>query len=93
MKRIKYRVLGYMDSYNPDTEETEQVEALSHVDIPYSADNLAIAQRDAYSGEYTIEEDGEPEADGTVMWDELDAAYQAGYEEGYTEGVNSAYDQ
>lgn len=61
MKRIKYRVLGYMDSYNPDTEETEQVEALSHVDIPYSADNLAIAQRDAYSGEYTIEDDGQPE--------------------------------
>ena len=30
--------------------------------------------------------------DGSV-WDDLDAAYQAGYHEGYTEGVNSAYDQ
>lgn len=27
------------------------------------------------------------------VWDELDAAYQAGYDEGYMEGVNSAYDQ
>lgn len=34
----------------------------------------------------------EPEKEITV-WDELDAAYQAGYNEGYTEGVNSAYDQ
>lgn len=97
MQRIKYRVLGYMDSYNPDTEETEQVEVLSHVDIPYSADNLAIAQRDAYNGEYTIEDDEQPEPEdtesGDSVWDELDAAYQAGYEEGYTEGVNSAYDQ
>lgn len=27
------------------------------------------------------------------VWDELDAAYQAGYDEGYKEGVNAAYDQ
>ena len=27
------------------------------------------------------------------VWDELDAAYQAGYDAGYVEGVNSAYDQ
>lgn len=33
-----------------------------------------------------------PETEATV-WDELDAAYQAGYSEGYTEGVNSAYGQ
>ncbi len=37
----------------------------------------------------------EPETEesesGDSVWDELDAAYQAGYEEGYTEGVNSAY--
>lgn len=27
------------------------------------------------------------------VWDELDAAYQAGYNEGYAEGVNKAYDE
>lgn len=35
----------------------------------------------------------EPAPSGYSVWDELDAAYQAGYHEGYTEGVNSAYDQ
>lgn len=35
----------------------------------------------------------EPAPSGDSVWDELDAAYQAGYHEGYTEGVNSAYDQ
>lgn len=35
----------------------------------------------------------EPVPSGDSVWDELDAAYQAGYHEGYTEGVNSAYDQ
>ena len=34
----------------------------------------------------------EPETAASV-WDELDAAYQAGYDAGYEEGVNSAYDQ
>lgn len=37
-------------------------------------------------------EQPEPVEEPTV-WDELDAAYQAGYTEGYQEGVNSAYDQ
>lgn len=37
-------------------------------------------------------EQPEPIEEPTV-WDELDAAYQAGYTEGYQEGVNSAYDQ
>lgn len=34
----------------------------------------------------------EPTPEPTV-WDELDAAYQAGYTEGYQEGVNTAYDE
>lgn len=38
-------------------------------------------------------EQPEPTPSGDSVWDELDAAYQAGYHEGYTEGVNSAYDQ
>lgn len=38
-------------------------------------------------------EQPEPAPSGDSVWDELDAAYQAGYHEGYTEGVNSAYDE
>ena len=34
----------------------------------------------------------EPEEE-TSVWDELDAAWDAGYTEGYQEGVNTAYDQ
>lgn len=37
-------------------------------------------------------EPDDPAPTGDV-WDELDAAYQAGYNEGYQEGVNTAYDQ
>lgn len=37
--------------------------------------------------------ESDPPTDDSAVWDELDAAYQAGYNEGYTEGVNSAYDQ
>lgn len=49
------------------------------------------------NGEYVYDplpkpEQPEPIEEPTV-WDELDAAYQAGYTEGYQEGVNSAYDQ
>ena len=29
--------------------------------IPYSEENLLIAKREAYNGEYTIEDDGQPE--------------------------------
>lgn len=36
------------------------------------------------------EQPAEPTPNESV-WDELDAAYQAGYNEGYKEGVNSAY--
>lgn len=58
---------------------------------------------DAKPVECTEEEIAEQEAaaqpetessqNGESVWDELDAAYQAGYAEGYAEGVNSAYDQ
>lgn len=48
--------------------------------------NYALAQREAYNGEVTVEDvaDPEPEPTAPTVWDELDAAYQ--------EGVNAAYD-
>ena len=47
------------------------------------------------NGEYVYDPLPKPEepAPAPTVWDELDAAYQAGYEEGYQEGVNTAYDQ
>lgn len=35
----------------------------------------------------------EPVDPASSVWDELDAAYQAGYNTGYEEGVNSIYEQ
>lgn len=92
MKRIYYTLRTLIE----DGVETREV-AGAFKSIPYSEDNLEIAKQEAWNGEYTIEDDGEPEPDPTptaepVTWDELDAAYQAGYDEGYTEGVNGAYD-
>lgn len=49
------------------------------------------------NGEYVYDPLPKPEPEAPTpeitVWDELDAAYQAGYTEGYQEGVNSAYDQ
>ena len=95
MKKIVYEVIGTMAVYNPKTNAVEDVECLIGVERPYTEENLEIAKAEAYSGEYTIEDDGQPEPapSETSVWDELDAAYTAGYDEGYTEGVNTAYDQ
>ena len=61
--------------------------------------NYAIAEKEAYNGEITVEDDGEPEPevpssnDDNTVWNELDKAYEEGYSEGYREGVNTAYDE
>lgn len=61
MKKIIYRVLGYNAVYNPDTEEVEDQEVEVTISATYSPDALETAKRDAINGEYTIEDDGEPE--------------------------------
>ena len=63
MKIIKYNLCTRV---NHGTEETpEWVDLLSPVEIRCTADNLsaneAIAKAEAYNGEYTIEDDGQPE--------------------------------
>ncbi len=58
MKKIKYKVLGYTKVYNPETEEIEQKVCFADFIRDYSETNEAIAQREAYNGEYTIEDDG-----------------------------------
>ena len=92
MKRIEYLYnipINLGDEENPVWEDN-----LYQKSLPYSAESEKIAQREAYDGKSTVEDDGLPEpvpAGEPVTWDELDAAYTAGYEEGYTEGVNGAY--
>lgn len=63
MKWIRFRRI---DKYNAGTEtEPKRVETSNEVMLSYCAYNEEIAKREAYNGEYTIEGDGQPEADAT----------------------------
>ena len=84
MKIIKYKLCNRV---NRGTEEAPKWEDIfSPVEISCTADNLEAneetAKKEAYNGEYTIEDDGQPEPEptpsGDSVWDELDAAYQRG---------------
>ena len=48
---------------NVTHKDDGEVENQSFIPIhsPYSAENEEIAKREAYNGEYTIEDDGQPE--------------------------------
>ena len=54
MKVIKYQYLSAV--INDGAEEV-----IIGKTFPYSAENEEIAKREAYNGEYTIEDDGQPE--------------------------------
>ena len=59
MKIIKYNLCTLV---NYGTEEEPQIEeVLSAVEMGWNEANEEIAKREAYNGEYTIEDDGEPE--------------------------------
>ena len=55
MKKIVYKVLG------KTTTEDVEAKVLCGVERPYSEVNEEITKREAYNGEYTIEDDGQPE--------------------------------
>lgn len=69
MKVIKYKAKGFTEVYNPETESIQKQEIFVTASMPYSEANEEIAKREAYNGEYTIEDDGqpEPEAQPTQM--------------------------
>ena len=63
MKVIKYK-LG--TKVNHGTEEQPDIQRIfSDVSMGWSEANEEIAKREAYNGEYTIEDDGEPEPEPT----------------------------
>ena len=80
MKIIKYFQCEFVDVGTDEQPETRQV--LSAVTLTWSEANEAIAKMEAHNGEYTIEDDGQPEPEipsgDDSVWDELDAAYQRG---------------
>mgnify|MGYP003296402933 CR=1 FL=1 len=63
MKRIYYTLKSLLE---PDTEEV----AGASVSLPYSDANLELAKQEAYNGEYTIADDGEPEVEAEPTHEE-----------------------
>ena len=61
MKKIIYKTIGLTDIFNPDTNEIEQKEIFVTVKLDYSSESIKKALNDSYNGEYTIEDDGQPE--------------------------------
>ena len=59
MKVLKYRL---MTEANNGTEEQPDIQQIfSDVSMGWNEANEELAKREAYNGEYTIEDDGEPE--------------------------------
>lgn len=59
MKIIKYQLATEINRGTPEEPNIETV--LSNVSMPYTEGNYAIAQAEAYQGEITVEDDGQPE--------------------------------
>lgn len=64
MKVIKYQLCTEVNYGTEDKPDIQQV--FSSVTLGWSAANEVIAKAEAYNGEYTIEDDGEPEPEPTV---------------------------
>ena len=63
MKVLKYRM---MTEVNHGTEKRPDIQQiLSDVFMGWNEVNEEIAKREAYKGEYTIEDDGQPEPEPT----------------------------
>lgn len=76
MKVIKYQLCTEVNHGTEDEPNIEQV--FSAVTLGWSEANEKIAKAEAYNGEYTVEDDGEPEPAPTQI-DRIEAqvAYTA----------------
>ena len=65
MKVLKYHL---MTEVNRGTEEQPDIQQIfSDVSLGWSEANEELAKREAYNGEYTIEDDGKPEPAPTQL--------------------------
>lgn len=63
MKIIRYRI---MTEVNYGTQEEPDIQQIfNSASLPYSEKNLEFAKAEAYNGEVTIEDDGQPEPEPT----------------------------
>ena len=63
MKVLKYRLMTEVNHGTEDYPDIQQI--FSDVSLGWSEANEELAKREAYNGEYTIEDDGEPEPEPT----------------------------
>ena len=61
MNVIRYNTKGFTEVYHSDVEAVEKQEFFVGVSMPWNEANEEIAKKEAYNGEYTIEDDGQPE--------------------------------
>lgn len=59
MQIIKYKLATEINHGTPEEPDIETV--LSGVAMPYTEASYAIAQTEAYQGQITVEDDGQPE--------------------------------
>ena len=71
MKKIIYKVIGFTDIFNPDTNEIEQKEIFVTVKLDYSSESIKKALKDSYNGEYTIEEEPDDRSLDEIRADKL----------------------
>lgn len=75
MKIIKYKLCNRVNRGSEEAPKWEDI--LFPVEISCTADNLEaneeIAKKEACNGEYTIEDDGQPEPDNSTTDDVLNA--------------------
>lgn len=76
MKKIKYQLCTEVDHGTEDKPDIQQI--FSSATLGWSESNKEIAKREAYNGEYTIEDGNEPEPAPTQL-DRIEAqtAYTA----------------
>lgn len=71
MKVLKYNLCTII---NHGTEEEPKIEEiLSPVTMGWNEANEEIAKKEAYNGEYTIEDDGQPEPISTTTEERVEA--------------------
>lgn len=78
MQIIKYLLTTEINRGTPEKPDIEI--SLTPVEMPYNETNYQTALAEAYNGEVTIEDDGQPEPGPTIAerMDSLEAAIERG---------------
>ena len=64
MKAIKYKFLSAEVNRGSD-EKPNMEQIFLDKTVPWNETNEELAKREAYNGEYTVEDDGQPEPEAT----------------------------